>query len=316
MRYFNQIKPVEAFKVADAKELGQLLVLDMDGVRGKGDTHPLEAKLRTFVDRSAVLRGVRAALPWFEVLLFHVLRNELHRPKGTKKALADFGEEEAKKAGRGLANALLANVSAEAAVDEWMRTYPALGEMELQFPFLRPMMNAVAGAILAQVAWGVKARAYLGAAVSAADAVSDAVMINEFYEMGDTGTAKGLLAMVGGNVAFQTIIVVTQNHGLKKNKWRTMLFEMLSVVTFVKPGLDAHRVASGAEHLQGAAVAPLTEMIITKAGELVFEAIPGLVLQVAALLRAKEKGTTAVVSILISTASTALTATTIFWDDE
>ena len=54
-----------------------------------------------------------------------------------------------------------------------------------------------------------------------------------------------------------------------------MLFEMLSVVTFVKPGLDAHRVASGAEHLQGAAVAPLTEMIMTKAGELVFEAIPG-----------------------------------------
>jgi hypothetical protein len=104
----------------------------MDEVRTKRDTRPLEAELRTFVDRSAVLRGARAALPWFEVLLFHVLRNELHRPKGTKKALADFGEEEAKKAGRGLANALLANVSAEAAVDEWMRTYPALGEMELQ----------------------------------------------------------------------------------------------------------------------------------------------------------------------------------------
>ena len=136
-------------------------------------------------------------------------------------------------------------------------------------------MNAVAGDILAQVAWGVKARAYLGAAVSAADAVSDAYMVNAFYEMGDTGTAKGLLAMVGGNVAFQTMVVVAQNHGLKKNKWRTMLFEMLSVVSFVKPGLDAHRVASGAEQLPGAAMSPLTEMIFTKAGELVFEAIPG-----------------------------------------
>ena len=137
------------------------------------------------------------------------------------------------------------------------------------------MINAVAGAILAQVAWGVKARAYLGAAVSAADAVSDVFMVNKFYEMGEAGTAEGLLAMVGGNVAFQTLLVAAQTQGLKKNKWRTMLFEMLSVVSFVKPGLDAHRVASGAEHLQGAAVAPLTEMIITKAGELVFEAIPG-----------------------------------------
>jgi hypothetical protein len=132
LRYFNQIKPAETFEAADAKELGQLLVLDMNDVRTKRDKRLLEARLRTFVDRSAVLRGVRAALPWFEVLMFHVLRNELRVPKGSKKALAEFGEEEGKKAGRGLANALIANVSAEAGVDEWMRTYPALGEMELQ----------------------------------------------------------------------------------------------------------------------------------------------------------------------------------------
>jgi hypothetical protein len=62
---------------------------------------------------------------------------------------------------------------------------------------------------------------------------------------------------------------------LKKNKWRTMLFEMLTVVSFVKPGVDAYRVASGAEQLPGAAVSPLVEMLYTKGGELFFEAIPG-----------------------------------------
>jgi hypothetical protein len=66
-----------------------------------------------------------------------------------------------------------------------------------------------------------------------------------------------------------------QTHGLKKDKWRTALFEMLSVLTFTKPGLDAYRVASGAEQLPGAAVNPLVEMVYTKAGELTFEAIPG-----------------------------------------
>jgi hypothetical protein len=111
--------------------------------------------------------------------------------------------------------------------------------------------------------------------VSAADALSDAYMINEFYKMGNTFTANGLLAMVGGNLAFQVIVVFIQTQGLKKDKWRTALVEMLSVITFTKPGLDAYRVASGAEQRPGAAVSPLIEMIYTKGSELVFEAIPG-----------------------------------------
>jgi hypothetical protein len=81
--------------------------------------------------------------------------------------------------------------------------------------------------------------------------------------------------MVGANVAYQMIIVYVQTQGLKKNKWKTMLFEMLTVVLFVKPGVDAHRVASGAEQSAGAAFSPLTEMVGTKGGELFFEAIPG-----------------------------------------
>ncbi|GMI34807.1 hypothetical protein TeGR_g8060 [Tetraparma gracilis] len=176
------------------------------------------------------------------------------------------------------------------------------------------MMNAVAGAILAQVAWGVKFRAWLGAGVSAADGLSDAYMVKTFYEMGDTANAKGLLAMVGANLAYQVLIVYLQMQGLKKNKWRTMLFEMLTAVLFVKPGMDAYRVASGAEQLPGAAVGPLQEMVYTKAGELFFEAIPGLVLQLVALLNAEQVSNVAIGSILMSTASTALTATTMFWD--
>jgi hypothetical protein len=55
-------------------------------------------------------------------------------------------------------------------------------------------------------------------------------------------------------------------------------------------------------------------MVYTKAGELVFEAIPGLVVQLVAALTAEKNTTSAYVSLLISTASAALTATTLFWD--
>jgi hypothetical protein len=63
-------------------------------------------------------------------MLKEVLRNRLRVPKGSMKALEEFTEEDARKAGRGFANALVANATAEAAVDEWVMTYPALRELE------------------------------------------------------------------------------------------------------------------------------------------------------------------------------------------
>jgi hypothetical protein len=130
IRFFVHVKDPAGTEAADAKVLGQLLVLDMDEVRGKRDGQPLEVKLRTFVDRTAVLRDAREVVPWIETLLKEVLRNRLRAPKGSMKALAEFTEEDARKAGKGFANALVANATAEAAVDEWVMTYPALRELE------------------------------------------------------------------------------------------------------------------------------------------------------------------------------------------
>ncbi|GMI28751.1 hypothetical protein TeGR_g8009 [Tetraparma gracilis] len=138
LRYFNQAKPAESFEAADARELGLLLVLDLNDVRSKRDPGPLEAKLRTFVERSAALRSVQDAHPWFEALLVEALRNRLRVPKGCDKVLAEMTEGDARKAGRAFANALVVNVSAEAAVDEWVMTYPALGELEQRCVRARP----------------------------------------------------------------------------------------------------------------------------------------------------------------------------------
>ena len=51
-------------------------------------------------------------------------------------------------------------------------------------------------------------------------------MTKTFYDLGDTANAKGLLVMVGANLAMQGLIVYGQTQGLKKNKWSTMLFDM------------------------------------------------------------------------------------------
>ena len=136
-------------------------------------------------------------------------------------------------------------------------------------------MTAIATELMDQVAYGVKARAAIGAGVSFGDMLSDAVMVDLYYKTDRPGTANALLGMVGASLVFQVTVTCIKCLGMKKDKWKTVLVETLTVVTFVKPGVDAYRVASGAEQAPSAGFSPLKEMLFTKCGELFFEAIPG-----------------------------------------
>ncbi|GMI22228.1 hypothetical protein TeGR_g2008 [Tetraparma gracilis] len=258
--------------------LGRLLFLQLHPHRQNRDF--LTEKVLDMIRMTNVLRSAQAKYRFFDEFLVHIIKNKMKLGASqtgfvVKTHLVALTANEAGRIARSFPMVMMANATAASAVDEFIMTYVALGELDREYVWFRLMLNAIATELMSAVAWGVKLRAYLGAAVSAADALSDAYMINQFYEMGDTGTAKGLMAMVGANAAWQTIIVYGQTQGLKKDRWRTVIFEMLSVFMFVKPGVDAHRVASGAEQLPGAAVGPLQEMVITKVGELFFEAIPG-----------------------------------------
>jgi hypothetical protein len=92
--------------------------------------------------------------------------------------------------------------------------------------------------------YGVKARAAIGAGVSFGDMLSDAYMAHVYFDTGRPGTAYALLGMVGGSLFFQAIIVLAQNRNIKQNKWKTILIELLSIITFVKPGETSLRCLS------------------------------------------------------------------------
>jgi hypothetical protein len=159
----------------------------------------------------------------------------------------------------------------------------------------------------------------MGAGMSFADMCSDVYITNQYYSTGRASVANTLVGLIGANLLLQAGLVFVQTHGLKgtrRQRWKRVFFELLSVVTLMKPGVDAYRVASGAEQQPGAAVNPLEEMVGTKVFELVLEAVPGLVLQLVALLRVKEKTRSAIVSVFFSAVSAAMTATTVCWDVE
>jgi hypothetical protein len=120
-----------------------------------------------------------------------------------------------------------------------------------------------------------------------------------------------LLGMIALNLAFQALIVTIQNSHLG---WPTVLRELGVVFSLLKPGIDALRVAGGAERVEGAPMDPFMEMVICKLSEMTFESIPGGLAQAVFLLNGGDWTTAAVVSVGLSCVSTAFIASTLVYD--
>ncbi|GMI37645.1 hypothetical protein TeGR_g5344 [Tetraparma gracilis] len=296
-------------------------LMDMQLRPHRYNENELNKRILDAIRITNVLRSAQAKYRFFDEFLFHIIRNKMKKGANqtsfsVKTLLVALTHHEAGRIARSFSMTLLSNATAEAAVDEHIRGFVALAELDREYRWFRPMMVAIAAELLSGVAWGVKARASIGAAVSFADLLSDAFVVKTYLDAGQKGDAVALMAMVGVNLLTQLLIVMLQNRGLKKDKVRTIVLESVAVVTFTKPGLDAYYVASSADMKEGASLNPIHEMGVTRVGEMVFEALPGLVLQLVVLMTAKEKKARAVVSVLLSAASAAMTGTMLFWDTE
>jgi hypothetical protein len=170
---------------------------------------------------------------------------------------------------------LMANRTAESAVDRYCAPYPSLRELDRECSWFRPMMEAIAVELRSEVTIGVKLRACIGAILSITDMISDSIIIEEYFRTGRGTYARLLVAMISFNVCLQIANSALQTSGLKKNRLREFLFELATVLTFTKPGWDAYFYVSGAEQKPGARFSPFTMMATTKGGELFAEAIPG-----------------------------------------
>ena len=130
-------------------------------------------------------------------------------------------------------------------------------------------MVAVGQEMMSTVPWGLRWRVFLGAKLSLLDIITDIYMIYQFLTSKDEGQAIfGFinLGMVAASLFFQLVIIYGQNHkkGMKK-----VASEMLTVLLFIKPAVDAFRVANGADPEEGSAISPMAELAATKGVEMV-----------------------------------------------
>jgi hypothetical protein len=134
------------------------------------------------------------------------------------------------------------------------------------------MMDTIAQRLLESVSWGLKMRLYTGAGLSTMDLISDLFMIYTYATTNQEGTALSLTIMVGLCLLGQMFAVFCNTN---KGPRRVMLKEMLIVLSGMKPGIDAKRVADGNKKAEHAVVDPDLELTCTRCFELVCESIPG-----------------------------------------
>jgi len=171
-------------------------------------------------------------------------------------------------------------------------------------------MVSVAKQLLVSSTAGLAKRVTLGALLSIMDMITDAGVIKTYQASGNTSEANSLIAMIGSSLAAQLLMTYALNK--KKSKW-VILREFSFVVTFLKPAVDAFRVATGHED-KDTTFNPLLEMVTGKMIELALESIPGGLLQAYMFINSPEKTTFLLVSILISTLTTGFASAMISYD--
>ena len=101
--------------------------------------------------------------------------------------------------------------------------------------------------------------------------ITDIFVIRDYMNNGDTSQAYSLMAMMGASIVIQLILAYVQNR--EKSK-RALIWELLIVLSGLKPAVDAYRVATGYKNELNM-LNPLTDMICGKSTELACESIPG-----------------------------------------
>ena len=215
-------------------------------------------ELHNLLDRHDNVRQIMQQQPMFEPLLVSVLRNRMNLASSVSSSFSLLTVDEAKQIGSSLAASLAINTSAAAAVDEWILRYPALSEVDDANEWFRPMMEVVAKKLLRDAGWGARFRLYFGAGLSILDMVTDVNAIRVMLVTeGLENSGYFLLYFLLANLAGQLLTVYVQNRRGPKSR---LLREMLYVVTCVKVGVDAYRVASDAKEETYNVFDPLTEL--------------------------------------------------------
>ena len=308
------------------KEESMLVVRDENVLSPSSASDPLNSisSLPLTVFKEATIRPVLfTKMNFIFLLLFIIMTDALNLSDSTinsstgvdvrAMSFSDLTLADVKILGKSFNQFTLVNDSPDSAVEDFILQFQPLLELDEQCPSFRPLMNHVALTIFKKSSFGANFRLYFGAGLSIFDMVTDTIMISKYAGNGNMGYAQSLLLMIGLNMLFQLVLSWFQHMNMG---FKILLLEFFFTLTCLSPGVHAYRVASGQQKDGLATIDARTMMMYGKALELVFEAVPGLLLQLYAFLTLLNSSSFAIFSIAISSMTTAFSVSVMYFDKD
>ncbi|GMH95294.1 hypothetical protein TL16_g13121 [Triparma laevis f. inornata] len=308
--YFQRLVPLEKYEIED----GQALAHDMLWKAESGKKRVERCK--EIATRSRGFRELIVVYPWIFAMMTTAMRGMLHRNQVVKTKFDCVSEAEAVQIGKNLIPSLKSKKLAEAGVDQWKVQNKAVKTLMEKYGWFEPMAVTLGKGIVKTASWGLMWRVGLGAVLSFADLATDIFVLKQFWERDDALVFRNLqLTSLATYFVLQLILVVVQNRDTGMSKY---LKEFFIVLTGFKGPWDAYRVAIGAEQEKEAQFDPMMELTYAKCIELFAESIPGILIQLSAILSALGKGQgvslASKISLLISVLTTGFVSATISFE--
>lgn len=249
-------------------------------------------------------------------LLLHDAKNMLVQPSYELCSLpfSQCEESHMSEIGSFLYACIVSNSSPQAAADEYIRQFLCLKELVEGCPAFRTALEFIAVVNLTKRSpLGANIRLFIGALLSIIDQATDVTMTIEYFKNGSFGFAKALATMLCLTMLIQLAFAWFQN---RKMGCSVLLRELLLTFSGLAPGVHAYKVASGHEKQAGEALVARNLLMLTKCVELVFESVPGVLLQFYAYITLAKSSKLALVSIATSALTTAFSASVMFLDKD
>jgi len=165
---------------------------------------------------------------------------------GLEKSNLPLNERNVKALASPFSLCILTAQSPAAAADQMIGNSVALQECEQRYKKFRPMVVLAAEQAMRKSNLGATFRLFFGAALSMFDFVTGVLMIRDYFQQSDQGRrAWALLGMLLANLAINLLVSYWQN---RKKGWKAVGKDWLLVLSYLKPSVDAWKVASGGAH--------------------------------------------------------------------
>ena len=262
-RYFQNLRKLDELDVEDGTAMGTMLMDSMDAFMvgcSRSNRHAMgQLAVTVMMEKNRALRDLQNRYKAFAPMLINILRNRLAPPCKVNKPLADITEADGRKIGKTMSSLIISNLTAAAAVDEFILTFPSMRELDERYSFFRPFLEVVTRKKLATADLGLKFRVFLGASFSILDMGSDVFIVTELFEAGENIKARAILIMIVLNTICQLYVVFLQ----RRKRPRLMAWDMLLTIFCLKPAQDAVRVIRGEQEFYET-LEPAIELRMTK----------------------------------------------------